>query len=101
MQRLVETRGRAHSLWLFPTKAPSQDQSKVFITHIEELGEDWHSYIYDGDTPPSVRRTLREPEATIAHGPRLGTTFRKQLDACASSPALKLQARVVQADGLR
>jgi DEAD/DEAH box helicase domain-containing protein len=69
MQRLLETRGRARSLWLFPTKALSQDQSKVFNTRIEELGEDWHSYTYDGDTPPSVRRTLRERGQVILTNP--------------------------------
>ncbi|MDG1498406.1 MAG: DEAD/DEAH box helicase [Planctomycetota bacterium] len=69
MQKLLETKGRARSLWLFPTKALSQDQSKVFNTRIEELGEDWHSYTYDGDTPPSVRRTLRERGQVILTNP--------------------------------
>jgi DEAD/DEAH box helicase domain-containing protein len=69
MQRLLETGGRARSLWLFPTKALSQDQSKVFNARIEELGEDWHSYTYDGDTPPSVRRTLRERGQVILTNP--------------------------------
>lgn len=59
LQSLLESGGAARSLWLFPTKALSQDQSAGLNSLIEELGESWHSYTYDGDTPPSVRKTLR------------------------------------------
>ena len=60
LQRLLESGGAARSLFLFPTKALSQDQSSGLSALIEALGEDWHAFTYDGDTPPSVRRTLRE-----------------------------------------
>ncbi len=60
LQSLIESRGRSRALFLFPTKALSQDQSSVLTACVEELGEDWHAFTYDGDTPPSVRRTLRE-----------------------------------------
>jgi DEAD/DEAH box helicase domain-containing protein len=60
LQRLLETRGAARSIFLYPTKALSQDQSAHLNGLIEALGEPWHSYTYDGDTPPSVRRTLRD-----------------------------------------
>ena len=60
LQALHETQGAARALFLFPTKALSQDQSAGLTTLVEALGADWHAYTYDGDTPPSVRRTLRE-----------------------------------------
>ena len=60
LQRLLASGGRARSLFLFPTKALSQDQTAVLTRQVELLGEDWHACTYDGDTPPSVRRTLRD-----------------------------------------
>ncbi len=60
LQSLLESDGAARSLWMFPTKALSQDQSRSLNGWIEALERDWHSYTYDGDTPPSVRRTLRD-----------------------------------------
>ncbi len=66
LQRLLETRGRSRSIWLFPTKALSQDQSSGLNGLLHSLAasvpelEGLHSFTYDGDTPPSVRRTLRE-----------------------------------------
>ncbi len=60
LQRLLETDGKARALFLFPTKALSQDQSASLNALIAELGQPWHSFTYDGDTPPSVRRTLRD-----------------------------------------
>ncbi len=69
LQSLIDTDGAARSLWLFPTKALSQDQSASLNGWIEELGGAWHSYTYDGDTPPSVRRTLRERGHVILTNP--------------------------------
>jgi len=60
LQRLLESQGSARSLFLFPTKALSQDQTAVLTRAVEQLGQAWHAYTYDGDTPPSVRRTLRD-----------------------------------------
>ncbi|MBL8857177.1 MAG: DEAD/DEAH box helicase [Planctomycetes bacterium] len=60
LQSLLETQGAARALFLFPTKALSQDQSSTLTSIVEELGQDWHAFTYDGDTPPSVRRTLRD-----------------------------------------
>lgn len=60
LQRLLESQGSARSLFLFPTKALSQDQTAVLTRAVERLGQEWHAYTYDGDTPPSVRRTLRD-----------------------------------------
>jgi len=60
LQALLESRGSARSLFLFPTKALGQDQTASLTALVEALGEDFHAYTYDGDTPPSVRRTLRD-----------------------------------------
>ncbi|MEM8712987.1 MAG: DEAD/DEAH box helicase, partial [Planctomycetota bacterium] len=68
IQSLLESGGSARSLFLYPTKALSQDQTVGLTALVEELIErhpdsgaaDWHAFTYDGDTPPSVRRTLRD-----------------------------------------
>lgn len=60
LQALLDSNGSARSLFLFPTKALSQDQSAGLCSLVESLGEPWHAFTYDGDTPPSVRRTLRD-----------------------------------------
>ncbi len=60
LQALLESGGSARALFLFPTKALSQDQTSVLTSLVEELGQGWHAFTYDGDTPPSVRRTLRD-----------------------------------------
>ncbi len=69
LQALAESEGRARSLWMFPTKALSQDQSQALNAKIAALGEDWPSYTYDGDTPPSGRRTLRERGNVVLTNP--------------------------------
>ncbi len=69
LQALLESDGAGRSLWMFPTKALSQDQSRSLNGWIRDLGEDWHSYTYDGDTPPSVRRTLRERGHVVLTNP--------------------------------
>ncbi len=60
LQALLDSNGGARSLFLFPTKALSQDQSAALCAQVEALGEPWHAFTYDGDTPPPVRRTLRD-----------------------------------------
>jgi len=69
LQALLESDGAARSLWLFPTKALSQDQSRSLDGWIEALGRDWHACTYDGDTPPSVRRTLRDRGHVVLTNP--------------------------------
>jgi len=69
LQALLSSRGSARSLFLFPTKALSQDQSSGLTALIEALGEDWHAFTYDGDTPPSVRRTLRDRGHAVLTNP--------------------------------
>ncbi|MEM6571854.1 MAG: DEAD/DEAH box helicase, partial [Planctomycetota bacterium] len=69
LHSLIESGGAARALFLYPTKALSQDQTVGLTGLVEELVErhgestgarDWHAFTYDGDTPPSVRRTLRD-----------------------------------------
>ena len=69
LQSLIETDGAARSLFLFPTKALSQDQTAGLTGLVEELGRDWHAYTYDGDTPTPVRRTLRDRGHMILTNP--------------------------------
>jgi DEAD/DEAH box helicase domain-containing protein len=69
LQRLLETKGRSRSLFLFPTKALSQDQSANLNALLARLDQGWHSFTYDGDTPPSVRRTLREAGHIVLTNP--------------------------------
>lgn len=69
LQRLLETQGSARTIALFPTKALSQDQSTSLNAMIAALGQDWHSFTYDGDTPPSVRRTLRDDGHIVLTNP--------------------------------
>lgn len=69
VQRLLETKGDARAIALFPTKALSQDQSTGLNALIAALGQEWHSFTYDGDTPPSVRRTLRDDGHIVLTNP--------------------------------
>jgi DEAD/DEAH box helicase domain-containing protein len=59
LQRLLETDGAARALFLYPTKALAQDQAAGLSALVQALDAPWHAHTYDGDTPPSVRRTLR------------------------------------------
>jgi DEAD/DEAH box helicase domain-containing protein len=49
----------SRALYLFPTKALSQDQYTELHELIGTLGVDVKTYTYDGDTPPSARRAIR------------------------------------------
>ena len=49
----------SRSLYLFPTKALSQDQYSELHGLIETLGVDIKTFTYDGDTPSSARRAVR------------------------------------------
>jgi DEAD/DEAH box helicase domain-containing protein len=50
---------RARALYLFPTKALSQDQYAELHSLIEAVGADIKTYTYDGDTPVAARRAVR------------------------------------------
>ncbi len=54
---LKEPESRA--IYLFPTKALSQDQLDELHGLVTDLGEDIKTYTYDGDTPDDARRAIR------------------------------------------
>ncbi|MGI8423436.1 MAG: DEAD/DEAH box helicase, partial [Chloroflexota bacterium] len=49
----------SRALYLFPTKALSQDQYAELHELIERIGADVKTYTYDGDTPVAARRAIR------------------------------------------
>ena len=51
----------ARALYLFPTKALSQDQLKEVQDLNERLELGAKTFTFDGDTPADVRRTIRSP----------------------------------------
>lgn len=61
---------QATALYLFPTKALSQDQARG-LTRFADLCPDLAFVLgtYDGDTPPALRKTLREEGRVILTNP--------------------------------
>lgn len=49
----------SRSLYLFPTKALSQDQVAELHGMVESLGVDIKTYTFDGDTPVAARKAIR------------------------------------------
>ncbi len=49
----------ARALYLFPTKALSQDQMNELVSLITDIGADIKTYTFDGDTPASARKAIR------------------------------------------
>ncbi len=49
----------ARALYLFPTKALSQDQLTELNRFADELGDDIRTFTYDGDTPQDARKSIR------------------------------------------
>ncbi len=59
----------ARALYLFPTKALSQDQVAELNAVVARLPEGVAAYTYDGDTPSSTRAVLRERGEIIVTNP--------------------------------
>ncbi|MEM8883211.1 MAG: DEAD/DEAH box helicase [Planctomycetota bacterium] len=59
----------SRALYLFPTKALSQDQVAELNTIVERLPTEIRAYTYDGDTPSNTRATLRERGEIIVTNP--------------------------------
>ena len=57
------------ALYLFPTKALSQDQCAELTSLIAGVGLDIRTYTYDGDTPGDVRRVIREKGQVVISNP--------------------------------
>ena len=58
LNALVEN-PEARAMYLFPTKAPSQDQLVELNRWTEKLGDEIRTFTYDGDTPQDARRAIR------------------------------------------
>ncbi len=59
----------ARALYLFPTKALSQDQVSELYSLIEALDVDIKTYTYDGDTPGSARKAVRQAGHIVVTNP--------------------------------
>ncbi len=58
LSELIEN-PEAHALYLFPTKALSQDQLVELNRWTEQLGDEIRTFTYDGDTPQDARKAIR------------------------------------------
>jgi len=59
----------AKALYLFPTKALSQDQLSELFELNRLLGDRLGLYTYDGDTPQSMRRAIRQKAQIVLSNP--------------------------------
>lgn len=65
----ILTDDSARALYLFPTKALSQDQVSELHALVEILGADVKTYTYDGDTPQTARRAIRSAGHIVVTNP--------------------------------
>ena len=68
LDRLTAEPG-ARAMYLFPTKALSEDQLEELHGVIEEMGSDLCAFTYDGDTPQDARRAIRQRANIILTNP--------------------------------
>jgi DEAD/DEAH box helicase domain-containing protein len=59
----------ARALYLFPTKALSQDQLAELMAFVEALGADIGTFTYDGDTPQDARKAIRSRAHIVVTNP--------------------------------
>lgn len=59
----------SRAIFLFPTKALSQDQTTELHELITEAGVDVKTYTYDGDTPQSARKAIRQAGHIVVTNP--------------------------------
>lgn len=59
----------SRAIFLFPTKALSQDQVSELHELITEAGVDVKTFTYDGDTPQSARRAIRQAGHIVVTNP--------------------------------
>lgn len=67
LESLIED-PEARALYLFPTKALAQDQLRV-LRRYSEGGLTFEAGTYDGDTPPALRRKLRDSARVVLTNP--------------------------------
>lgn len=68
LQRLLEN-PEARALYLFPTKALSQDQYRGLHEMTQSLNRSIRVHTFDGDTPVSARRSIREAGQIVVTNP--------------------------------
>jgi len=68
LQRILED-PEARALYLFPTKALSQDQMNELHGLIEAMEVDIKTYTFDGDTPAAARKTIRQSGHVVVTNP--------------------------------
>ncbi|MBI2434237.1 MAG: DEAD/DEAH box helicase [Candidatus Hydrogenedentes bacterium] len=68
LQRLIEN-PKARALYLFPTKALSQDQVHELTGTIEDMEVTIGAYTFDGDTPASARKAIRNAGHIVVTNP--------------------------------
>jgi len=59
----------ARALYLFPTKALSEDQLHEFHALVEAMGAPIRAFTYDGDTPRDARRQIRQCANVVLTNP--------------------------------
>jgi DEAD/DEAH box helicase domain-containing protein len=59
----------SRALFLFPTKALAQDQMLELHDVVTEMGVDVKTYTYDGDTPQSARKAVRQAGHIVVTNP--------------------------------
>ncbi|MFW6364926.1 MAG: DEAD/DEAH box helicase [Spirochaetota bacterium] len=59
----------SRALYLFPTKALSQDQMNEVVRINEGMGTSIRTYTFDGDTPASARKAVREAGNIVVTNP--------------------------------
>ncbi|MDP7639139.1 MAG: DEAD/DEAH box helicase [Candidatus Hydrogenedentes bacterium] len=60
---------KARALYLFPTKALSQDQVHELTTFVDEMEVKIGTYTFDGDTPASARKAVRSAGHIVVTNP--------------------------------
>lgn len=68
LNRLMEN-PNARALYLFPTKALSQDQVHELKSTIDELDVKIGTFTFDGDTPASARKAVRQAGHIVVTNP--------------------------------
>jgi DEAD/DEAH box helicase domain-containing protein len=68
LNRLMAEPG-ARALYLFPTKALSEDQLEELHSLVEDMGSDICAFTYDGDTPQDARRAIRQRANVVLTNP--------------------------------
>ncbi len=69
LHHLTTKNPEARALYLFPTKALSQDQLLELYELSSKLGHDLKVHTFDGDTPQSARRAIRNSGHIIVTNP--------------------------------